>query len=105
MYQTSQSSNRTSLFGLRGLRDAIVPTQQPPLPGNTIIDVKAATGSAPWPWYVRALLLASGAASTYHGYKRNNSIGWALAWGAAGTIFPIITPTVALAQGFGKRKS
>ena len=44
------------------------------------------------------------AASAYHGYKRNDSIGWALWWGAMGALFPIITPTIALAQGFGKPK-
>lgn len=47
---------------------------------------------------------ASMAASAYHGYKRNDSIGWALWWGFLGGIFPIITPTIALAQGFGKPK-
>lgn len=45
---------------------------------------------------------ASMAASAYHGYKRNNSIGWALWWGFCGTIAPIITPVIAMAQGFGK---
>lgn len=58
-------------------------------------------------WYkvgVPMLILASGAASLYHGYKRNNSLGWGLAWWAMGSAFPVITPTVALAQGFGKRK-
>jgi hypothetical protein len=49
------------------------------------------------------LSTASMAASAYHGYKRNNSVGWALGWGALGALFPVITPTVALAQGFGKR--
>lgn len=44
------------------------------------------------------------AASVYHGYKRNRSVGWALVWGAAGAFFPIVTPAIALAQGFGKRK-
>ena len=45
---------------------------------------------------------ASMAASAYHGYKRNDSIGWALWWGFMGALFPIITPTIALAQGFGQ---
>jgi hypothetical protein len=44
------------------------------------------------------------AASAFHGYKRNQSIGWALAWGAMGALFPVITPTIALAQGFGEKK-
>ena len=46
----------------------------------------------------------SSAASAYHGYKRNNSIGWALWWSVMGGMFPIITPTIGLAQGWGKRK-
>jgi hypothetical protein len=46
---------------------------------------------------------ASMALSAYHGYKRNDSIGWALVWGFLGAIAPVITPTIAVAQGFGKR--
>lgn len=46
---------------------------------------------------------ASMAASAYHGYKRNDSIGWALVWGVAGSVFPIITPVIAVAQGFGEK--
>lgn len=44
------------------------------------------------------------AASVYHGYRRNNSLRWALGWGLLGGLFPVITPTIALAQGFGKPK-
>jgi hypothetical protein len=51
-----------------------------------------------------ALSIVSGALSTYHGYKRNESIGWALVWGFFGSIAPIVTPVVAFSQGFGKRK-
>lgn len=50
-----------------------------------------------------ALATVSMAASAYHGYKRDQSIGWALVWGALGALFPVITPTIAIAQGFGKR--
>ena len=39
------------------------------------------------------------AVSAYHGYKRNESVGWALWWGFLGGIAPIITPTIAVAQG------
>lgn len=48
--------------------------------------------------------IASMALSTYHGYKRNDSVGWAIAWGLLGGLFPVITPAIALAQGFGERK-
>lgn len=38
----------------------------------------------------------------FHGYRRNNSLGWALVWGVMGSVAPIITPAVALAQGLGE---
>jgi hypothetical protein len=50
------------------------------------------------------LATASFAASVYHGYKRNDSVGWAIGWGVLGAIFPVITPTIAVAQGFAKPK-
>lgn len=53
-------------------------------------------------WAVAAT--ASFAASIYHGYKRNDSVGWAIWWGLMGALFPVVTPTVAVIQGFGKRK-
>ena len=45
---------------------------------------------------------ASMALCAYHGYKRNNSVGWAIAWGLMGTMFPIIAPVIAFAEGFAK---
>ena len=43
------------------------------------------------------------AVSAYHGVKRNRgSVGSGIAWGAAGAMFPIITPAIALAQGYAK---
>lgn len=41
---------------------------------------------------------------TYHGYKRTNSIGWALVWGLLGTLVWPITIPVAFAQGFAEKK-
>lgn len=50
-----------------------------------------------------ALAVASMGASAYHGVKRNHgSIGYGIWWGLMGSLFPVITPAVALAQGFGK---
>lgn len=50
------------------------------------------------------VLSAAGvAAGAYHGYKRNNSVGWAVGWALLGGMFPFITIPVSLAQGFGKR--
>lgn len=51
------------------------------------------------------LALLSAAASGYHGYRRNQSIGWAAVWFALGSIFPVVTPVIALAQGFGQKKA
>lgn len=47
---------------------------------------------------------ASMAASAYHGYRRNDSVGWAVWWGFMGGLFPILVPTIAVAQGFGERE-
>lgn len=41
----------------------------------------------------------------YHGYKRNDSVGWALGWGLMTAALPIIMIPIALAQGFGKSKT
>lgn len=49
--------------------------------------------------------IAAAGAATFHGYRRNNSIGWALWWGLMGTIFPVVTTVIGLAQGWGKRKA
>jgi len=60
---------------------------------------------------VRALKVAyllAGVAGTaigaYHGYKRNDSVGWAIGWALLGGIFPVIVIPVAYAQGIGERK-
>ena len=46
---------------------------------------------------------ASMALGAYHGYRRHRgSIGWAIGWALTGAFFPVITPAIAYAQGFGK---
>lgn len=47
---------------------------------------------------------ASAALSGYHGYRRNESIGWGIWWFVAGGTLPVLVPVLAVAQGFGKRK-
>lgn len=44
------------------------------------------------------------AANAFHGYRRNGSIAWALAWAALGYAAPVITTVIATAQGFGHKK-
>ena len=79
-------------------RDLLAPA---PSPGGVGMTVGQMTPAAEAFWQIAVPV--SAAVSTYHGYKRNyGSLGWALGWGALGAIFPIITPAVALAQGFAK---
>jgi hypothetical protein len=47
---------------------------------------------------------ASAAVSGYHGYKRNDSLGWGIAWFVLGGLFPVLTPTIAFAEGYAKPK-
>ena len=51
------------------------------------------------------LATAAGGLSAFHGYRRNRSVGWALGWFAAGTILPLPTVVIAIAQGYGKPKA
>lgn len=51
------------------------------------------------------LAVVSAAASGFHGYRRNHSIAWGVVWFVLGGVFPVVTPVIALAQGFGKRKT
>lgn len=46
----------------------------------------------------------SALAMTYHGYKRSQSVLWAITWGLLGRWFPIVTVPISIAQGFGKEK-
>jgi hypothetical protein len=43
------------------------------------------------------------ALGAYHGYKRNKSAGWALAWGLAGAVMPVPTVSFAFGQGFARK--
>lgn len=86
----------SGLIGRQGMG-----TNGPGLAGLGDVNV---TVNPAW-WYVGGTLVTiSAALSAVHGYRRDNSIGSALGWGFMGLIFPIITPAVALAQGFGKRR-
>jgi hypothetical protein len=63
------------------------------------------TNIADWrPSPVMSVVIAvSVVASTIHGYRRNEgSVGYALLWGAFGAMFPIVTPAIAIAEGFGE---
>ena len=57
-----------------------------------------------WGHFWVLIKTASSAASAFHGYRRNGTLGWAAAWGIIGYVVPVITPAVAIAQGFAKPK-
>lgn len=101
------------MINLLGVEDPIGPTLDfgpidpaPSMPSMPPMSTSMSVQKPMWLMLAYELLAtASAVASGYHGYKRNNSIGWGIAWFGLGAIFPIITPTIAFAQGFGKRKS
>lgn len=70
-------------------------------------DVKVST--SPPPSFFKSdlyalLSVASAGVCAYHGYKRNNSIGWAIGWSIFGGGLPVVAPVVAVAQGYAKPK-
>lgn len=61
------------------------------------------TGS-PWFWVFRLASAVGAFSGAYHGYKRNNSVGWAIGWFFFGGALPMLSIPISLAQGFGKAK-
>ena len=49
-----------------------------------------------------AASLAGTALGAYHGYRRNDSVGWGVVWALLGGAFPLVTIPVAIAQGLGQ---
>lgn len=47
---------------------------------------------------IQALGVAAVGYAAYHGYRRNRTVGWAVGWGVAAALFPVITTAIALAQ-------
>lgn len=62
------------------------------------------TKKIPWKTVAGVATVASAALSSIHGYRRNKSIGWALWWFTMGTVFPVVTPAIAVAQGYARPK-
>lgn len=77
------------LFGLGAEGDEPDPSWRPSPMVRTLYTLLSLTGAA---------------TGAYHGYKRNDSLGWAIGWGLLGGAFPVITLPVSVAQGFGKAK-
>jgi hypothetical protein len=74
---------------------------QVPAPATSPSPSPAPSDDTSWSPWGTGIVAASAALSAYHGFKRNDdSAGWGLTWGLLGALFPIITPLVALAEGF-----
>lgn len=86
---------------LQGVSSATIDYALQPAPSPGLYD---SYYNSKWFWVHSALSSISGAACAYHGYKRNNSVGWAIGWFFLGSIFFPLTPVIAVAQGFGKPK-
>ena len=85
--------NVLAISGLGAVSEPPAPMQAPMMPFPVIPEQPA---------WRKALGMAAGAACAYHGFKRNESPGWAVAWAAFGNTAPFLALPIALAQGFGK---
>ena len=84
-----------------GIAEPLPPAPMLPVaPAGQVTTITTTSSVLPTVWSVASA--ASAGAGAYHGYKRNKSVGWALWWALMGGAFPVITPAIALAQGFGK---
>lgn len=89
---------------------AFINTSYSPVPAGPTAEqlegpYAVATGAdLPLPTWGRiALGIVGGLASAFHGARRNGgSIFWGLTWFGFGAVFPVVTPVIAAAQGFGK---
>ena len=61
--------------------------------------------SSPWFTVYKILSIVGATTGAYHGYKRNDSVGWAIGWFLLGGAFPFITIPVSLAEGYAKPHS
>ncbi len=80
-----------------------IETQAPILEGTMFGQYGPEPPTALRVWWSVVSAVGAGA-GIYHGYKRNDSVGWAILWGIFGGALPVISIPVSLIQGFGKEK-
>lgn len=75
-------------------------------PGSYPVPLPPPPPPPPTQWQTLGKILSyvGGVGGAYHGYKRNESAGWAFGWFIFGSVLPIFAIPVALAQGFAKPK-
>lgn len=100
MYPHLQPSLYNGIFG--DATDPAFPTD----PGWTAPPASnpqtPAAGSSEWMTVYEVASFAGAALGAYHGYKRNNSVGWAFGWFIFGAVLPVLAIPVMFAEGFGK---
>lgn len=74
----------------------------PVSPTLTMAIRPAGQADAPLSTVSIAIVTTSVALAAYHGYKRNQSIAWALWWAFAASLLPVVVPAIAIAQGYGQ---
>lgn len=95
MLPTKQWTDTATVLMLKGVSPLVV---------SEGLRLARAQGRPSWKMIAPILTLASASVSAYHGVRRNKSVGWGIWWFVMGATFPLITPTIALAQGFGRSK-
>jgi hypothetical protein len=79
---------------------AVAPAASTPSTPSAV-DFSAAPSLGTVAWGV--LSVGSAIVSANHGYERNGgSAGWAVVWGLFGAVAPVLTPIVALVQGYAE---
>jgi len=86
------------------LRDTSVENAAAKAKPAGLLSTTGADGGTDWESIWTVLSVAGAGIGAYHGYKRNDSVGWAIGWSLLGGFAPIIVIPVAFAQGIGKRK-
>jgi len=119
--QTLSGGLRSTAALLRGLGDVSddvitsVTNAPPPSPDGAEVAMSLPT-LPPLPWRdepnvgvrlgtiaaMASLSLVSAAVSGYHGYRRDRSAMAGVGWGFMGALFPVVTPIVSFAQGYGR---
>ena len=82
-----------------------VPPYEPPRPLSALPNTARALSQydvSPAHAVLALIYTAGMVAGIYHGYKRNDSVGWAIVWGVSAGLFPFFALPIAAAQGYGE---
>jgi hypothetical protein len=100
-YPGSKVNAEVSGFGVDTSADfQKLQAAMPPSAAETYLD--AYNKQPTWLKVARTVVMAG---AVYHGYKRTGSVGWAILYGALGSLVPYVAVPVMVAQGFGKPKA